>query len=30
MKVIDRIIIDNKAPKNKNVIWIDTSKSEPV
>lgn len=30
MKIIDRIIVDNKAPKNKDVIWIDTSKSEPV
>lgn len=30
MKIIDRIIIDNKAPNNKNVIWIDTSKSKPI
>ena len=30
MKIIDRIIIDNKAPNNKNVIWIDMSKSKPV
>lgn len=30
MKIIDKIVIDNKAPKNKNVIWIDTSNTEPV
>lgn len=30
MKIIDRIIIDNKAPNNKNVIWIDISNTEPV
>lgn len=30
MKIIDKIVIDNKAPKNKNVMWIDTSNTEPV
>lgn len=30
MKIIDKIVIDNKAPNNKDVIWIDTSKSESV
>ena len=30
MKIIDRIIVDNKAPNNTNVIWIDTSKPEPI